>query len=109
MTHEPAYEPLLVGPAEAVRCILYELDIVGRIDIQEIGWLECDALEVATCELPAGGRALEDAQVTRVVEFAGWPAARNVEFTSSIEAAQSVETDTIQEKEQACSLCVANC
>ena len=53
MAREPLGDADLIVPAEAAFRVVRELDVVGRIGVDEVGRPEIDVLEVAAGERPA--------------------------------------------------------
>ena len=79
----------LLIPAERFLRILSELNIVGRIGINKIFWIECQSLETSNTKLPIGQWLAICEKILYIVDRVIL-AKRYIKFAISIEAAKPV-------------------
>src|SRR5215469_5723284 len=99
MLTQPTCEPYLLVPAEVLPRVLSELDIVGRISVDEISFGELDRFKVATTEGPFRKCASIGEKILAIQDAPVF-SKRHVEASKRVEAAQSVVTGSIQIVEQ---------
>src|SRR5271170_944439 len=95
MAYEKSHQPHLIVPAKILLRVAGELNVVGRIGIDEVVLLEFNRIEVAALEVPSRERRHVFREVGYVIDLPV-TAKRHVEFTTAIEPAQSVVAGAIQ-------------
>ena len=85
----------LIVPAKTSGAVGSELDIVGRIGIDEISRLDREIIEIATGKDPVFQDLLEPGKVSKVSNRLVL-AKGHVEFTALVEATESVETSAVE-------------
>ena len=95
MPCQPLGEAHLIVPPEAILSVLGELDIVGRVGVDEVVRLERDPVEIETRELPVSKDGAVGREVGRVVDL-GVLAEGNVELALPVEAAEAVIASAVE-------------
>ena len=99
MPREPLSGSNLVVPAEAPFRIRRELDVVGRVSVDEVARLERDLLEVRAQERPFPECSPIRRKVADIFDLSV-AAERNVEPSAPIEATQAVVPGAIEVVEE---------
>ena len=92
---EPMGEPDLVVPVEASCGILRELDIVGRVGVDEVVVFDWEGFEVTEVKVPLGKEFAKHKEVAAVIDF-GVATEGDVEEPGLIEAAEPIEATAIE-------------
>jgi hypothetical protein len=100
MMRQPFGQPYLIVPGEVFLRVMRELNVIGRIRVDEVSRLDREFFKIRAHELPLR----ECRHVFAEIRFVGYlfvAAERDVEFSLAIESAQTVVTGSIQVLDEA--------